>query len=195
MNRRDYLGVVGTAGLGTVAGCIGVERQRTLSDPTVHASSPERRSSEWFSDGASVGELGVTGSLDTGGVDLTTEISHRKETLVESSELRLWMPERPDEENVRTAVVSPVEGAETASPSILMYPADEDPGTVVEFTNFGELKDETIGTIRLVVRPPEFPVTTLNLDTKMRLTGRRLLGDDYTLDGRLQLRLRESANG
>lgn len=191
MDRRQFLSVIGTAGAVATSGCSTVTGSELLSDPTVHADSSGRRSLEWVSHGESVGELGVSGTVSSGLIDLSTELSHRQGTSVESITLRVWMVSPETDTPADVAVVSPVEGDSSPPPSISLYSPSHNEGTVIEITDLGDLKDETISTLDLLVRPRSETAKTLKVEPTIELTGGGFVGDDYTLDGQLRLKFPE----
>lgn len=184
MQRRDFLAAVGTAGVAGIAGCGAIPSETTLSEPTLTKDSPQRRHIEWLSDGESIGELGIDGSLSSGVIDLSTEINHQGGD-VESIRLRVWMPET--DSAAKVAVVSPVEGDSSPPPALALYTPDRAPGTVIEITDLDDLRDETISTLDLMVRPPTETATTLTFDSTIELAGGGVFSTDYTLTGQLQL--------
>lgn len=185
MQRRNFLAAVGTASAVGIAGCGAIQSETTLSEPTLNEDSPQRRHIEWLSDDESVGELGIDGSRSSGIIDLSTEINHREDTTVESIRLRVWMPET--DSAAKVAVVSPVEGDSSPPPALALYTPDRAPGTVIEITDLDDLKDETISTLNLMVRPATETATTLKFDSTIELAGGGMLSSDYTLTGQLQL--------
>lgn len=191
VDRRQFFNVIGSAGIGATAGCSTVVGSEPLSDPTVHTDSPGRRSLEWLSNGESVGELGVSGTVSSGLIDLSTEISHTQGTNVESIQRRVWMASPDTETSADIAIVSPVEGDSSPPPSISLYSPHRSHGTVIEITELDDLKDETISTLDLLVSPQSEMTTTLHVDATIALTGGGLLSDDYTLDGQLHLEFPE----
>jgi len=187
MNRRTYLGAVCTAGVAATAGCGAVRREETLSDPTVNVDGPGRKTIVFSSDGGEVGHFGVDGSVESGRIDLSTEIWHRSGTRVESVRLRLWMPGAATESPAEVAVVSPVEGDSSPPPSVTLSTPERNLGTVIEVTDLDDLADETISTLALVVIPRSEAATTLNVHATIDLSGGGLPSKTFTLDGELQL--------
>ena len=191
MDRRRYLGLVASGSVVATAGCSAIAGNRTLSDPAVHVDAPERRGLEWTSNGDTVGELGVAGTVSSGTVDLSTEINHRQGTKVTSIALRTWMPETATDSASEVAVVSPVEGDSSPPPSLSLYTPDRGLGTVVEVDDLDDLADETISTLELLVSPGSETATRLNVATTIELASSEWFGGGYTLDGRLQLEFPE----
>lgn len=187
MDRRRFLGVVASTGIAATAGCNAIGGSRTLREPTVHTDSPARRSLEWTANGESLGELGVTGTVSPGLVDLSTEVSHPRGTTVTSIALGVWMASPGTETPADVAVVSPVEGDGSPPPSVALYSPDRGRGTTIEVTDLNDLGDETISTLDLLVRPRSETATTLGIDARIDLTSGGALGTDYALDGRLEL--------
>ena len=187
MNRRTYLAVVCAGSAAVTAGCSGVSGTQTLSDPTVTADSPGRKTLVFEADDGEVGHVGIDGTVDSGRIDLSTEIWHRAGTRVSSITLNVWTPDPATESPARVAVVAPVEGDSSPPPSISLYTPDRQPGTVIEITDLDDLADETISTLELVVIPAAATDTKLSVRATIELTGANALGSDYTLDGELQL--------
>jgi len=187
MDRRQYLGVVASVGVVGTAGCGAVAGRQTLTDPTVHADSPQRRSIEWVSNGEAVGELGVSGTVSSGVLDLATELSHREGTTVQSIRLRVWMPQTATDSASEVAVVSPVEGDSSPPPSLSLYTPQRALGTVIEVTDLDDLADETISTLDLLVRPGSETARKLTIDSTIELADSDVFNSGYTLDGELEL--------
>lgn len=158
---------------------------KTLTEPTVRTDASERRSLSFTANGEEVGSLGVTGTVTSDVIDLSTEIRHRRGTNVKSIELRVWMP--PADAAAEVAVVSPVEGDSSPPPSVSLYSPEREPGTIVAIDDLDDLEDETISTLDLIVRPGSETAMTLEIDATIGLTSGGLFSTDYTLDGRLQL--------
>lgn len=187
MNRRTYLAAVCAGSAAATAGCSGVTGTETLSDPTVNADSPGRKTLVFEADDGKVGHVGIDGTIDSGRIDLSTEIWHRAGTRVSSITLNVWTPDPATESPARVAVVAPVEGDSSPPPSISLYTPDRQPGTVIEITDLDDLADETISTLDLVVIPAAAADTELRIRATVELTESGVLGSDYTLDGELQL--------
>lgn len=187
MNRRQYIGAIGSAGLLTTVGAGILGESRTLSEPVVHSDAPERQSLEWRVDGEGVGELGVMGTVSSDVIDISTEISHRQNTAVTAIRLRVWMPSAETDTPADVAVVSPVEGDSASPPAVSLSSPRRSPGTLIELTELSDLKDETISTLDLLVRPQSKTATTLNIDAAIELTTSALLREDYLLTGQLEL--------
>jgi hypothetical protein len=195
VRRRTFLTAVGSAGAvgtaGVAGGATGTYRgERTLSDPTVHADSPRRRSLSFTADGEEVGSLGVSGSLDDGVIDLGTEIWHREGTRIESIALGVWMPPADASstaEAAEVAVVSPVEGDSSPPPDVSLSTPRREPGTLVEVDDLDDLADETISTLDLVVRPGAETEPRVVVDAALELREGGWFGTDYALDGRLEV--------
>lgn len=185
MDRRQFLGAIGTAGVVATAGCGMVSGSEALSDPTVHTDSPSRQSLEWTANDESIGELGVSVTSSTGVVDVSTELSHSKETNVDSIKLRVWTESPETDTRADIALVSPVEGDSSSPPSISLYSPDQRQGTVIEITDLDDLRDETISTLNLLIRPQSESATTIKIDATIELTGSGVLSTDYTLTGEL----------
>jgi hypothetical protein len=193
MRRREFVGILGATGLAGTAGCGAVPGEVSLLEPGVLGDSPGRRSLEWSTDGASVANFGVTGSVGSGIVDLSTELSHRDSTDVTRIELRVRMPDADAASDV--AVVSPVEGDSSPPPSVALYTPEDATGTVIEVTDLDDLADETISTLDLIVSPTDETATELVVDATIELAENGFLGDDYTLDGTLELSFPALASG
>jgi hypothetical protein len=192
MQRREFVAALGTAGIAGVAGCGAVRGDVTLSAPSVGGDSPGRKYLEWSADGESVASFGVTGGVTSGIIDLfQTELSHRDGTEVTRIELRVRMPDADAPADV--AVVSPVEGDSSPPPSLALYTPDDATGTVIEVTDLDDLADETIDTLEFIVRPHDETATELAIDVTIELAGGGVLGDDYTLNGELELSFPELA--
>ena len=185
MRRREFVAALGAAGTAGVAGCGAVRGDTVLTDPTVLEDAPGRRSLEWSSDGASVANFGVDGTISSSIVDLSTELSHRDGTDVTRIELRMWMPDADAAADV--ALVSPVEGDSSPPPSVALYTPDRAQGTVIEVTDLDDLADETISTIGFIVRSWDETATDLAVDATIELAEGGALGSDYTLRGQLDL--------
>lgn len=189
LDRREFVVALGTTGAVGLAGCGAVRGEETLSDPTVHENGPARRSIEWTDDDGTVGEFGgdadmIGGELDPGLIDLSTELSHREGTEVESIDLRIWMPSAGSPADV--AVVSPVEGDSSPPPSLSLYTPDREEGTAIAVEDLDDLADETIDTLAFMIRPPSMSTATLAIDATIELTGGGIASTDYTLEGRLE---------
>ena len=195
MDRRTYLAAVCAGGVGVTAGCSGVSGTDTLSDPTVTADSPGRKTLVFEADDGEVGHVGIDGTVDSGRIDLSTEIWHRAGTRVSSIRLNVWTPDPATESPARVAVVSPVEGDSSPPPSISLYTPERSPGTVIEITDLDDLADETISTLDLVVVPAASEDTELTVRATVELTGANALDGDYTLDGEIQLAYPTLAEG
>jgi hypothetical protein len=194
MQRREFVAALGAAGAVGVAGCGAVRGDVTLSAPSVGGDSPGRKYLEWSADGESVASFGVTGGVTSGIIDLfQTELSHRDGTEVTRIELRVRMPDADAPADV--AVVSPVEGDSSPPPSLALYTPDDATGTVIEVTDLDDLADETIDTLEFIVRPHDETATELAIDVTIELAGGGVLGDDYTLNGELELAFPELAGG
>jgi len=187
MDRRTYLAAVCAGSAAATAGCSGVSGTETLSDPTVTADAPGRKALVFDADDGEVGHVGVDGTVDSGRVDLSTEICHRAGTRVSLIALNVWTPDSATESAAKVAVVSPVEGDSSPPPSISLYTPDRRPGTVVEIADLDDLADETISTLDLVVVPAAETDTNVNVRATVELTSANALGSDYTLDGELRL--------
>ena len=186
MHRRTYLASIGGAGALGVAGVGLVSSETTLSDPERLEESPRRRSLSFYDDGEEVANFGADGTVDDGRIDVSTELSHTDYTRVRSLELDVSMPSPDGDTAANVAVVSPMTGDQGDPPAISLTPATDGPGTHIEIHDFDDLADETISTLRLTVDPPA-GATTLTLDATIALGNTKLLGDDYTLDGTLEL--------
>lgn len=189
MDRRQFLSGIGTAGIVATAGCSMVSGVETLSDPTVYTDSPSRRSLEWTANDESIGEFGVSMAFSTGIIDVSTELSHSKGTTVESIKLRVWTESPETDTPADVAVVSPVEGDSSPPPSISLYSPYQRKGTVIEITDLDDLKDETISTLDLLIRPQSESTTTVKFDATIELAGGGALGTDYTLTGELPVEI------
>lgn len=187
MDRRTYLVAVVSAGGTATAGCSAVASNRTLSEPTVTTASRGRKALVFRSNGEEVGQIGADGTVESDRINLSTEIWHRDGTVVDSIELRMWMPESATDSPATIAVASPVEGDSSPPPSVALYTPDRDLGTVVEITDLDDLADETISTLDFVVVPGSETATELNIHATVKLAGDGVLDSDYTLDGELQL--------
>lgn len=187
MDRRTCLVAVVSAGATATAGCSAIVSNRTLSEPTVTTESSGRKALVFRSNGEEVGQIGADGTVESDRIDLSTEIWHRDGTVVDSIELRMWMPESATESPAEVAVISPVEGDSSLPPSVALYTPDRDVGTVVEITDLDDLEDETISTLDFIVVPGSETATELNIHVTVTLAGDPVLGSDYTLDGELQL--------
>ena len=166
-----------------------VSGAETLSNPTVHTDSPSRRSLEWTANDESIGEFGVSLTSSTGVIDASTEFSHNKETTVDSIKLRVWTESPETDTPAGVAVVSPVEGDSSPPPSISLYSPDRRKGTVIEITDLNDLKDETISTLDLLIRPQSEGTTTVKIDATIELTDSGALNTDYTLTGELPVEI------
>ena len=193
MQRREFIAALGAAGIVGTAGCGAVRGEVTLSAPSTQEDGPGRRSLEWSSDGESVANFGATGSVGSGIVDLSTELSHRDGTDVNRIELRVRMPDADSAADV--AVVSPVEGDSSSPPSVALYTPDDATGTVIEVTDLDDLADETISTLDLIVKPNDETATELAIDATIELAEGGVLGDDYTLNGNLELSFPDLTGG
>ncbi|WP_248910795.1 hypothetical protein [Halocatena marina] len=194
MNRRTYLTVVSSVGIAATAGCSGLAENQTLSDPTVNTESSGRKALVFTSNSEEVGHFGVDGSVESGRIDLSTEIWHREGTHVTSIKLRVQMPETATESLAEVAVISPVEGDSSPPPSIALYTPDRALGTIIEITDLDDLADETISTLNLIVFPRSETATALNIRVTIELAGNGVLSSDYILDGELQLEYPELDN-
>lgn len=170
-----------------MAGCSTVAGEQTLLDPSVAVESAGRKALIFSANGEEVGHFGVDGHADAGLIDLSTEIWHRDDTRVETIRLRLWMPETATETPAEVAVVSPVEGDSSPPPEITLSTPDRSLGTVFEITDLDDLADETISTLNLLVRPGSATATTLRIHSTIDLRNTKTFGDDYSLEGELQL--------
>jgi hypothetical protein len=193
MRRREFVAALGAAGIAGVAGCGAVGGEVVLSEPGVLEDGPGRQSLEWSADGESVANFGVTGSVGSDIVDLSTELSHRDGTDVTRIELRVRMPDADSAADV--AVVSPVEGDSSPPPSLALYTPEDAPGTAIEVTDLDDLADETISTLDLIVKPVDETATELEIDATIELAEGGVLGDDFTLTGTLELSFPDLAGG
>ncbi|MFB6227988.1 MAG: hypothetical protein ABEH88_05310 [Halobacteriales archaeon] len=194
MQRREFIAALGAAGIAGTAGCGAVSGDVVLSEPSVGEDSPGRKYLEWSDEGESVASFGVTGGVASGIVDLfQTELSHRDGTEVTRIELRVWMPDADAAADV--AVVSPVEGDSSSPPSLALYTPDDATGTVIEVTDLDDLADETIDTLEFIIKPIDETATELAIDVTIELAEGGVLGDDYTLNGDLELAFPELAGG
>lgn len=166
-----------------------VSGSEALSDPTVHTNSPSRRSLEWTANDESIGELGASVTPSTGVVDVSTELSHSEGTNVDSIKLRAWVESPETDIPADIALVSPVEGDSSPPPSISLYSPDRRQGTVIEITDLDDLKDETISTINLLIKPQSESATMIKIDATIELTGSGVLSTDYTLTGELPVKI------
>jgi hypothetical protein len=188
VNRRTYLAAVTTAGTAATAGCGALDRE-TLSEPSVSADEPGRKTLVFAADGSDVGNVGVDVRVDDDAIELGTEIWHRDGTRVQSITLELWMA--PAGAAAAVAVVSPVEGDSSPPPALSLYTPEDRRGTAIEITDLDDLADETISTLDLRVEPGPDTGTTLVVDTVIELASAGL-GGGYELDGRLRLKYPES---
>jgi hypothetical protein len=194
MRRREFVAALGAAGIAGVAGCGAVGGEVVLSEPSVGEDSPGRKYLEWSADGESVASFGVTGGVTSGIIDLfQTELSHRDGTEVTRIELRVRMPDAESAADV--AVVSPVEGDSSPPPSLALYSPEDAPGTAIEVTDLDDLADETIDTLEFLVKPVDETATELEIDATIELTKGGVLGDDFTLNGELELSFPDLAGG
>ena len=180
---------VATAGTVALAGCGSLAGDTTLSDPTLITESDSRQSLSFTDDGEEIANFGADGTATGDRIDLDTELSHRSDTAIESVSLRLAMPS--DGSPGKVAVVSPVEGDSSPPPELTLSTPEDRRGTLVEVTDIDDLADETISTLSFVVVPGGESVTTLTIDCRISLTEGGVLGNDYTLDGGLELRFPE----
>ncbi|WP_408957521.1 hypothetical protein [Natrinema sp. 74] len=187
MDRRWFLAAISSAGVATTVGCSVVGGSKTLSEPTVHTESSGRRSLSFTSKGTEIGSLGVTGTVTSEGIDLETELWHRRDTAVRSITLEFWMPPRGTDSGTAVAVVSPVEGDSSPPPSVSLSSPRHESGSIVEIDDLDDLADETINTLEFIVRPGSETATTLVIDGRIELASGAWFGSDYTLDGRLRL--------
>lgn len=187
MKRRAYLTAICSTGVITMADCSTVAGGQTLSEPTVKNDADGRRALIFTQEDEEIGHFGVDGHVESGLIDLSTEIWHRDGTDVEAITLRLWMPQIAQESPAEVAVVSPVEGDSSPPPSVTLYTPERELGTVIEITDLDDLADETISTLNVLVKPGSKTATALTIHATIELTDSGLLGSDYTLDGRLQV--------
>jgi hypothetical protein len=192
MNRRSFLGTVGTAGVGVTAGCSTLRGSETLSDPTIHTDSSQRKSLRFSANDEELASFGVSGRVTSGVIYLSTEIPHQDGTTLTSISLRVWMP--PPAATTLVAVVSPVEGDSSPPPTVTLSTPDDGPGTLIEISDLDDLQDETISTLDLIVRPGSETGTSLGLAPTLELADGGLVSTTYTLTGQLQLEFPELAD-
>lgn len=186
MDRRTYLVACSSVGVAATAGCSAVAGSRRLTDPSVDSTSPSRRALVFTTDGEEIGTIGVDGDVSGGHLHLSTRISHREGTLIDQIRLRVWMPDS-GQTPADVALVSPVEGDSSVPPSVTLSSSVQAQGTVIEITELGDLADETISTLDLIVRPRSGAATTLRIDATVDLSESGMFGRSYTLDGDLGL--------
>ncbi|WP_244605323.1 hypothetical protein [Halorhabdus rudnickae] len=194
MDRRRFLTGLCSAGAIVMPGCATVSGERTLSEPTVRKDSAGRQTLVFKQGGDELGHFGVDGRVDSGVIDLSSEIWHREGTRVTAIELRLWMPEM-EQSPAEVAVVSPVEGDSSPPPAVALYTPDRKPGTTIAITDLDDLADETISTLELNVEPGSETATALAIHATIELTENKLLGREYTADGELRLEYPILADG
>lgn len=184
MYRRTLLTALCTAGTVGIAGCGMFRSETTIADPTVDTRPNGRHTLTFTSSGEDIGSLSVIGDVESETITLLTDIWHRKGTHVQSIKLRVWMPSPQTDSTADIAVISPVEG-DDSPPRIHLYTPSRRQGTIIEVTHLDDLKDETISTLDLMIRPHSRTATTLMIDSMIELTSSGWGGSSYTLDGQL----------
>jgi hypothetical protein len=181
------LAALGTAGAAALAGCGIARGQTTLSDPTVEADGPGRKVLLFSSEGEELAHFGVDGRVRDGAVKLQSELWHRDGTLVDAIQLRVWMPDAESGSTTDVGLVSPVEGDSSPPPEVTLATPEQGRGTVIEITDLDDLRDETISTIALLVSSIAEGAAEIAIDVTIELTSGGIVGDSYTLEGRLDL--------
>jgi hypothetical protein len=192
MKRRTLLDAAGTACVGATAGCSTLRGSETLSDPTVHTDSNQRKSLRFSADDEELASFGASGGVSSGVIYLSTEIPHGDGTNLTSISLRVWMP--PPAASTMIAVVSPVQGDSSPPPLVTLSTPEDGPGTIIDISDLDDLKDETISTLNLIVRPGSETGTSLGLAPTLQLVDTGPLPTTYTLTGQLQLEFPELAD-
>jgi hypothetical protein len=187
MYRRAVLAGLGTAGTAALAGCGVARGQTTLSDPTVEADGPGRKVLLFSTDGEELAHFGVDGRVRDGAVKLQSELWHRDGTLVDAVRLQMWMPDAETDSTTDVGLVSPVEGDSSPPPEVTLSTPERGRGTVIEIGDLDDLRDETISTIALLVSSIAEGATEIAIDVEIELTSGGVVGDSYTLEGRLDL--------
>ena len=185
MNRRAFLGLASSAGAVATAGCSAPGKAETLSDPTVRGESSHRKHLSFTANGEEIAKVGVDGGVDDGVIELPFEIWHREGTTVDAITLRVWMP--PRDAAAEVAVVSPVSGDSSPPPELTLSVPDRKQGQRIEIADLDDLADETISTLKLLVRPDGDSGSELFVDATVELGTGDWLESDYTLSGRLDL--------
>ncbi len=189
VRRRSLLATVATVGAAGVAGCGTLRTHRTLTDPTRAESNPARASLTFDADGSAVASLGVRARSDDDRARLDTELSHAEGTTLTSIRYRVWMPDSTGNTPPTVAVVSPVEGDTGPPPTLTLDTPDRGRGTAVTVEDLGDLADETVSTLDLLVDPVEDNGNRIALATTIGLHDGGTFGTRYTLEGRLALDL------
>jgi hypothetical protein len=182
MRRRDLLGTVAVAGAASTAGCGFVPGDTAITDPELTEQGPGSAFLSFVDDGTEVGTFGVDVRADDGVYDVSTEHVHADGTKTTSLAVAVGVrgPDGPLDADV--AVVAPLAGDQGDPPDVSLTVDRTRQAAVVAVENLGDLRDETISTLDLVVDAPE-SATALTFDVAIDLAGAGVLDDDYTLQG------------
>jgi hypothetical protein len=182
MRRRDLLGTVAVAGAASTAGCGLAPGDTAITDPELTEEGPGRAHLSFVDDGTEVGTFGVDVRANGGVYDVSTEHVHADGTKTTSLELAVGVrgPDGPLDGDV--AVVAPLSGDQGEPPDVSLTIDRRRQAAVVAVENLGDLRDETISTLDLLVDVPE-AATALTFEVAIDLAGSGVLDDDYTLKG------------
>jgi hypothetical protein len=97
------------------------------------------------------------------------------------------MPDAETDSTTDVGLVSPVEGDSSPPPEVTLSTPERGRGTVIEIGDLDDLRDETISTIALLVSSIAEGATEIAIDVEIELTSGGVVGDSYTLEGRLDL--------
>jgi hypothetical protein len=188
MRRRRLLGTLAAAGTAATAGCGLAPGETTITDPERTRDGPGRAHLAFVDDGTEVGTFGVDVRADDGVFHVGTEHAHADGTKTTSLELAVGVqtPEGPTDADV--AVVAPLSGDQGDPPDVSLTVDQRRQAAVVAVSKLGDLRDETIDTLDLIVDAPD-AASRLTFDVTLELSGAGVLDEDHTLDGRLAVPL------
>ncbi|MFB6266986.1 MAG: hypothetical protein ABEI31_04935 [Halodesulfurarchaeum sp.] len=185
MNRREFLGGLGGAGVASLAGCTAPGSVRVLDDPRIdrEAGGVEMKFGKAGDWDAIVSQSYGPGPGGPGVASVHFRMSHRAKTHVDSLrlEMRDRLPARTPPVEVFMAVPD-----NTDFPRVDLRTTTDGDGRVISIDELGILGRGTFGLDYFLIGPEERAHLPVTFDVESRLSERRLLGDAYRLQGSVE---------
>lgn len=156
MRRRAYLASVLTGTSAVLAGCGSVESRTEHTDPTLKVVNERSQDTDLFlefhDDGTELATVGVDPSIESVPSGFLMEISHRRDTRLQSLTQRVTAPDG-DGASVELALPDSPDDTFGTPPPVSL--SQDGTAAVVEVDQFGDLADETVFITLDVARWPE----------------------------------------
>lgn len=197
MQRREVLAVAGSIGVGASAGCLGLGSETTISNPAEFRAADGETTLQFQTDGGDeVGSLTIRPGTQRysghGGelVPVDVAITHRDGTAIDGLTLGLRAPPGGAGAPAEVALQTPFG---TPHPSMDLYAAPDDGGTVLSIDEMGEQGDGTL-VLKFLLTGLGVSTTELEVDATVELTSSGVFTQDYTLTGLTLVSLPDGAN-